>query len=325
LNICNDFVAFWKLFCLIKKEKPDIIHTHTAKAGTLGRVAAFLARTPVCVHTFHGHVFHSYFGRIKTRIFIWIERLLANFTDRIIVVSDEVKKDLLNLRIANSDKLIVIKLGLEIDELLSVPIDSKPIANIGIVGRLVPVKNQKMFIDAACNVLSNIDFQISNLKFVLVGDGRLRSDLEEQTRRLKIEDRVVFTGWQKDSGKIYTDLDIVGLTSLNEGTPVSLIEAMASAKAVVATDVGGVRDLLGERLETKTYKGTSFYITERGVLVEPMDVEGFSSALRFLLQNPDIRLKMGKLSREFVRNRFHKSRLIQDMENLYTELVKEKL
>lgn len=324
INLKNDLIALFKLYRIIRKEKPYIIHTHTAKAGTLGRVAAILARTPIKIHTFHGHVLHSYFGKIKTKAFLWIEKILAYFTDKIIVVSEKIKQDLLNLRISDSGRIEVIKLGLEIDKLLSVPVNSRSELKVGIIGRFVPIKNQKMFFDAAKHILSISDFNRNGLKFIVVGDGELEANLKDYVAQLKIENNVVFMGWQKNLEKTYADLDIVALTSLNEGTPVSLIEAMAAARAVVATDVGGVRDLLGVKKQKILDRDSSFDITERGVLVKSRDTKGFSSALKFLLKNSDTRLRMGRLGRDFAREHFHKSRLIQDIEDLYSGLIKEK-
>ena len=325
LNIIKDLISLWKIYRLIRKEKPDIVHTHTAKAGALGRMAAILAGTPIKVHTFHGHVLHSYFGKLQTKIFVLIEKILSCFTEKIIAVSKEIKEELISLGIGNPDKIVVINLGLELDNLLSISPDIKSELKIGTVGRLVSIKNQKMFLDAAKNILSNPDLLRSNLKFILVGDGELESELKAYAEQLKIGNNVAFTGWERNIEKIYSNLDIVALTSLNEGTPVSIIEAMAAAKAVVATDVGGVKNLLGDTRRKVTDNGVSFNITERGILVGSKDVEGFSSALRFLLQNPDIRLTMGELGREFIRERFSKTRLIQDVEDLYIDLEKEKL
>ena len=268
LHIRNDFIAFWKLFCLIKKEKPDIIHTHTAKAGALGRLAGMLYKfssklppTPRLrragkaqsskvrlVHTFHGHVLHSYFGRIKSTIFVWIERFLAIFTDRIIAVSENLKKELIALKIARPKKIIAIPLGLELERYLKIEKndpDLRDYKSVGIIGRLVPVKNHKMFLNAAKKLKDTLGFG-QKMKFLIVGDGPLRRQLEDYAKGLGIGEDVTFTGWVKDLENIYSELDIVVLTSLNEGTPVALIEAQAAARPCVATDVGGVTNVVEE-------------------------------------------------------------------------------
>jgi glycosyltransferase involved in cell wall biosynthesis len=348
ISLRNDLVAFWKLFQLLRKEKPDIIHTHTAKAGTLGRLAGILYNLVYSlqclavyskskcklVHTFHGHVLHSYFGRLKTRIFIWIERILAIFTDRIIAVSDKVREELLSLGIGTAPKIVTIPLGLELDRLLEIsPLPVRQAGNsgatvrVGVVGRLVPVKNHRMFLKAANRLLSSIQHPASSIQFIIVGDGELKSELENYVEQSGLKNSVIFTGWKKDLEKVYNGLDVVALTSLNEGTPVSIIEAMAAGKPVIATDVGGVSDLVAScRLPVtslpwqKPEAEGNYRICERGILVRSGDDEGFAQGLSLLLNDGQLREKMGRSGREFVRDRFSKERLINDIENLYEEL-----
>lgn len=327
LNFINDTVAFIKIYKIIKAYRPDIIHTHTAKAGTLGRLAGLLfnlthyfsSKRIRLVHTFHGHIFEGYFNKLQTYIFILIERFLAIFTLRIITVSESVKKEMVSLRIAGKDKIEVIPLGLEIEKFFDIPMRDNPDFNVGIVGRLVPIKNHRLFLEAASRVIrDNSGLPIS---FKIIGDGELGGELRDYARRLNIDKQIEFLGWQKDLIKVYADLDIVTLTSLNEGTPVSLIEAMAAARTVVATDVGGVRDLLGSPTSKDTRAQAGFEILERGIIVKSADTLGFANALGLILRDSAMRKATGEAARNFVRDRFTKERLIKDMEDLYNHLI----
>ena len=319
LNIHNDIIAFWKLFCFIKKEKPDIIHTHTAKAGTLGRLACILCKLsfqpsvfnfqPKIIHTFHGHVLHSYFGRIKTAFFIWIERFMAIFTDKIIAVSESVRKELIDLGIASTRKIITIPLGLELEKYLKIENTehgNRDYKSVGIIGRLVPAKNHKMFLDAAKRLKDTLCFD-KRIKFLIVGDGHLRSELENYAKKLGIKQDVIFTGWVKDLTQVYSELNIVALTSLNEGTPVALIEAQAAGRPCVATNVGGVPNVIED--------GRS------GFLVPSQDIKRFIERLFKLLNNPMLMRTMGKYGRNIVKEKFSKNRLIKDIEALYEQEV----
>lgn len=333
----NDLIALWKLYRLVKKERPDIIHTHTAKAGTLGRLAGLLYKLtlqltayslqPKLIHTFHGHVLHGYFGRLKSKIFIWIERFLAKFTDRIIAVNERLKQELLNFAIGNFRKIRVIPLGLELDKLLALENAKGKDENsfsVGIVGRLVPIKNHRMFLEVA-KQLQTMNSELRT-NFFIVGDGELKEKLQEYAKQLGIEDNVAFMGWQKDLDKLYSNLDVITLTSLNEGTPVSLIEAMAAGKPVIAADVGGVRDLVTNHHDPllRVPRITNYQICERGILVSSGDIKGFAQGLSLLLNNEQLRERMGQSGREFVKVRFGKDRLIKDTENLYQDLQRAK-
>ena len=318
LNLRSDIIAFWKLFCLIKKERPDIIHTHTAKAGALGRLAGMLFKftyvlSPTSyhlklIHTFHGHVLHSYFGRIKSAIFVWIERFLAIFTSKIIVVSENLRKELIELKIASTKKIVAIPLGLDLDRYLNIENNDAEIRgykSVGIIGRLVTVKNHRMFLDVVKRLKDTLGSG-QRMKFLVVGDGPLRWEIESYAKKLGISQDVTFTGWIKDLRKIYSELDIVVLTSLNEGTPVALIEAQAAARPCVATCVGGVADVIeGGR---------------SGFLVPSHDIDKFTEALLKLLSNPDLALSMGRYGRERIKNEFSKTRLFRDIEYIYEEV-----
>lgn len=309
LNFWNDLVALTKIYGIIKKEKPDIIHTHTAKAGSLGRLAGLIYNMNVLrkkkvklAHTFHGHALSGYFGSFANRMFTFIERFLAYFSDVVITVSESVKKELLELKICGQDKIKVIPLGFELDKLLALKQREPDIVNIGIVGRLVPIKNHRLFFDAATLLIK--DFH--NVRFKVIGDGQLRQELEAYCLDLGLSKYVDFLGWKRGLEDIYSDLDVVALTSINEGTPVSLIEAMAGARPVVATDVGGVRDLVGP---------------DRGFVVKAQDSATFADKLRLLARDSALRKQMGLCGRDFVKNTFSKQRLIKDMETLYLTMV----
>ncbi|MBU4286774.1 MAG: glycosyltransferase, partial [Proteobacteria bacterium] len=274
IGILNDVKAFLCVLRILNREKPDIVHTHTAKAGTIGRIATFIHnlvnrdRIRV-VHTFHGHVFHGYFSNIMSTMVIFTERILSKITDIIIATSESQKKELVcNYRIAQASKVRVVKLGVDLEPFLLSTQEKTAIAKkitcpalrIGIVGRLVPIKNHKMFLDSAKIFLE----QNPSIKaaFIIIGDGELKQELIDYCHRLGLSDHVQFCGWKKEFSEIYTNLDIVALTSNNEGTAIALIEAMACSVPVIATNVGGVRDLVGNsQLE---FISDGFKIFKRG-------------------------------------------------------------
>lgn len=313
INPIKDLIALWKIFNIISREKPDIVHTHTAKAGVLGRVAAFFAGVPVRIHTFHGNIFSSYFNRFNVMLFIFIEKMLAFITTYIVVVSEEQKKEICqHYRIARFDKVRVISLGLELEKLLSIESHNGSLRRelnisdhatvVGIIGRLVPIKNHKMFLEAVKHLTILLGNKF-NLKYLIIGDGEERAALEEHTKKLGLDGDVIFCGWQEGIENIYSDLDIVALTSLNEGTPVALIEALAAGRPVVATNVGGVADVVEDGVN--------------GYLVASGDVEGFLQCLAKLIEDSQKRYEFGFKGREMVRSRFSKGRLIEDIKNLY--------
>lgn len=316
ISFSNDIKAFFKLFRIMRSEKPDIVHTHTAKAGTLGRLAAICAGVPIKVHTFHGHVFDSYFSPWKARCFLVIEKILALFTDKVVTVSESVRNEIVNkLKVTDDRKCVVIPLGFELEKFLKCE-DKKGLFRkemgffgntmlVGIVGRLVPIKNHTMFLDAAKKIAER--YKDSDIVFVVVGDGELTGELKAYAGKIGVEKQVIFTGWRDDLPTVYADLDIVTLTSLNEGTPVSLIEAMAAKRAIVATDVGGVRDLLGEE--------------ETGLLVESGDAEGLARKIVYLLKNANKRTELGMRGRDSVARKYSKERLLGDMQALYEGLL----
>ena len=325
----NDAVTVWKLYRLFLRERPDIVHTHTAKAGTVGRVAGFFYRwlTPgtlvgrprACkfVHTYHGHVFHSYYGRGRTRLFLAIERMLARLiTDRLIVVSEQQGVEIGNdFRVGRQGQIKVVPLGLDLSVFADhasrrerfreeLGIDDETVL-VGIVGRLTEIKNHRMFLNSIARLKGQ-----TRMRFVVIGDGSLRENLEQQARSLGLQSDVIFTGGRRDPEYFYPALDIVALTSLNEGTPLTLIEAMANARPVVATSVGGVVDLLADG---------------RGICVPSGDEEAFASALKELAADRQLQKDLGARGLEFVERVYRKERLVEDIKRLYGELLNQEV
>jgi glycosyltransferase involved in cell wall biosynthesis len=336
----QDAVTVWKLYKLFRRERPHIVHTHTAKAGTVGRVAGFcyrwltpgtlLGRPRRCrfVHTYHGHIFHSYYGPAKTRLFLLIERTLARMSDRIVAISAQQFREIHEeFGVGRARQFRVIPLGLDTsvfagwkerrrtlrDELQA----SEGEALVGVVGRLTEVKNHALFLQAAA--LFKERFGARRVRFVIIGDGHLRGPLEEQARALGLQADVLFLGTRSDPENFYPALDVVALTSLNEGTPLTLIEAMANARACVATEVGGVVDLLGERREGAA--AGAWAVCERGVRVRSKDAAAFAEALFHLVDDARLRDELGGRGRLFVEQNYSKDRLLADVTNLYRELT----
>ena len=309
-------IALVKLYRLIRRQRPQIVHTHTTTAGLLGRLAARLAGVPIVLHTFHGHVLRGYFGPLQSKALVWMERLLARITDRIVTVSEGQRRELAGYGIAPLEKIAVVPLGFELDDLLSCESHRGELRRelglsdnaklVGIVARLVPIKNHRLFLRAAKLVAE----AVPQARFLVVGDGELREGLEAYARDLGLDGRVIFTGWRRDLSRLYADLDVVALTSINEGTPVSLIEAMAARVPVVATAVGGVPDVVADG--------------ETGCLVEAGDAEGLAEAITELLRNPERAKAMGRAGREAVYPRFAAQTLFTNIERLYTELLRQK-
>jgi len=329
LDIKNDWKAYWKIRKIIEEYKPDIVHTHAAKAGTVGRLAAYHCKVPVIIHTFHGHVFHSYFGKLKTLFFKTIERFLAARSTVIIAISEKQKEELsLIHKIAKPEKFRIVRLGFDLQKFQDQQaekrksfrdkylLDEEEIA-IGIIGRLVPVKNHHLFFDAIKHVAANTHKKV---RAFIIGDGESREELlqyctDSQLKYvefLKVEEKslVTFTSWIKDVDWALAGLDIVCLTSFNEGTPVSLIEAQAANKPIVSTKVGGIENVV---LENET---AFLHVID--------DTQGFNSSLLKLVDNELLRQQMSKKGWEFVRDNYHYTRLVRDMESLYDELLSKK-
>lgn len=316
VNPWNDWIAYRKIKSIIHDYKPDIVHTHAAKAGALGRRAAFASNVPVTVHTFHGHVFHSYFGWFKTSVYKHIERNLAKRTTAIIAISKKQKQELVSeYKIAPDEKVHVIPLGFDMKRFeengeekrknfrAKYALSEDDIA-IGIVGRLVPVKNHSLFIEAIKFVVSHSEKKIRGF---IIGDGESRTILENKVSLLGLSDKVVFTSWEKEVDKVYHGLDIVCITSFNEGTPVSLIEAQAAGKPIVATNVGGIEDTVLPE--------------ETALLSDVYDRERFFSNLLKLVKDKKARDYLSCKGRIFVNQKFSYLRLVSDVKVLYHSLL----
>ena len=316
----SDKAAYKKIKQIIEEFKPDIVHTHAAKAGALGRKAAKACGVPVIVHTFHGHVFHSYFGKLKTNIFKFIERRLAKKSDGIIAISDMQKKELSQIhKICPADKIKVIPLGFDLDKFQEETskrdvvrekynVKEEEIA-IAIIGRLAPIKNHGLFLSIIEDVLSKTSKKI---KVFIVGDGEERTNIEEKVTELntQFDCEILMTSWIKNIGEFNAGMDIICLTSNNEGTPVSLIEAQAGNLAVVSTDVGGVRDIVKEG--------------ETGYIVPKNNVTLFSEKLLFLIENDEERVRLSKNGWGFVRDKFHYKTLVNNVNEYYKFLLEKK-
>ena len=322
VNWVNDRKALKRVRAIIREFKPDIVHTHASKAGAIGRMAAYKEKVPVIVHTFHGHVFHSYFGKIRTEIYKNIERKLAGKTDAIIAISPMQKKELSEVyRIAESDKFSVIPLGFDLDKFRTdarqkrqrfrndYQLDDTTIA-IGIIGRLTAIKNHKWFFEVIQKVVMD---STKRIRVFVIGDGELMGDLRQEA--MKIEAQVgrnvfVFTSWIKNIDEILPGLDIVALSSLNEGTPVSLIEAQAAGVPVISTNVGGVKDVVNNGVT--------------GYVVDSFIPEVYQKWLSELIENEDLRQKMSQNGWNHVKEKYHYMRLCAEVEELYWELLKKK-
>jgi glycosyltransferase involved in cell wall biosynthesis len=312
----RDALSILRLARLIREQRPRILHTHTAKAGTVGRLAALLAgdaRPEVVVHTFHGHVLRGYFGPLKSGAFRLLERLLARVTTRLIAVSPQVRDDLVALGVAPAEKFSVVRLGIELDERLETSEGrAEARARLGIgaeqfvvgwVGRMTGVKRT----DDVLEALRLLRGRGVDAVLVLVGDGPDREHVERRASELGIVRSCLFLGYQEDVSGWYRAFDAMILPSANEGTPVVVIEALAAGCPVVATSVGGVPDVVREGVD--------------GFLVPPRDTEALAERLVRLAEDPELRARMGAAGRESVPSRYAVERLVGDIDELYRSLL----
>ena len=314
----QDRAAYKKLKNIMAEFKPDIVHTHASKAGALGRRAANSLGISVVLHTFHGHVFHSYFGTFKTKIYKAIERGLASKSSGIIAISEIQKKELTQIHnICEESKIKVIPLGFDLSRFNAAKNEFRESTReefgilenevaVAIVGRLVPVKNHLLFINALGNVIKDLTVPV---KVFIVGDGSERSNIEEAVQSLPKSPllKIKLTSWIQDIAKFNAGMDFICLTSNNEGTPVSLIEAQAANIPVVTTDVGGVRDIVLEG--------------ETGFIVPKNDVASLSDKMRLLIEDEKLRKKMSQNGWTFVEHKFHYTTLVKNMEEYYHSLI----
>jgi len=336
----RDRSAYRRIKQLIKEFKPDIVHTHAAKAGAVGRMAASELGVKAIVHTFHGHVFHSYFGAVRTAMYKNIERFLAKRSSRIVAISAKQKSELVDEhRICADEKVSVIPLGFDLSKFQQDQLAKRALFRrvyglaedeiaIGIVGRLVPVKNHDLFLEAMKLVRERTGRKV---RAFIVGDGEERERLEGLTRGLGLSQVVgpyfnghgfghglnghamteradiTYTSWIKEIDIVNAGVDVIALTSVNEGTPVSLIEAQAANRPIVSTKVGGIENVVVEG-------GTA-------LLSPTEDVERFAQNLLRMVEDDGMRARMSQGGWEHVRQRYHYTRLVDDTAALYRELL----
>ena len=314
LRPLDDLRALFHLVRALRRFRPDVVDTHTAKAGMLGRLAAAIAvrPRPVIVHTYHGHVLEGYFGRLENAFYRGLERALARVSDALIGVSSATVEDLVRLRIAHRSKFRVIPLGLELDQFFNAGAEEGAAfrADAGaveddvlltFVGRLVHIKRVDILLRAFARASST-----ARVRLAIVGDGELRNELEQMARELGVADRVWFAGYREDMVAVAAATDVAVLSSDNEGTPVWLIEAAAAGKPGASTGVGGVADVVTDG---------------SGLLAPAGDSQALGDAMAALASDAARRAAMGQHAREHVRNRFTVTRLVHDVDALYRELL----
>ncbi len=288
-NPVKDIKAFFEILFILSREKPDVLHTHTSKAGFLGRIAGKLSNIKAVIHTPHGHVFYGYFNRVLSYVFFLLERLATVFTDKIIAITERERQEYIRLRIAGGEKIQTIPNGIHIEQFLSVSDNKKvrdelgvkpSVALIGWVGNLVGIKGCKYFIDAAGIIRKTFP----DSAFLIVGDGPLKGELEKKTETMGLSDRIYFTGYRDDIPNILSSIDILVISSLNEGLGLVAIEAMASARPVVTTNVGGLPEVVIDG--------------RYGFVVPPKDPNSIADAVLKILTNPSLKEKMGIEAKE---------------------------
>jgi glycosyltransferase involved in cell wall biosynthesis len=316
----SDMAALTSIHRILRRFRPTIVHTHMAKAGTLGRIATAIYNRTVSrperarvVHTYHGHVLEGYFSPAKTRLFIGIERLLASKTDRIVAISPHIRDELLHeYRIGRSEQYAVVPLGFDLAAFAAIDDEARqraraalniPLAShvVSTVGRLVPIKQHRLFLETA-RLIAEKD---PRALFLIAGDGELRQELEATAAALGVAGRTRFLGWRRDLATIYGASDVFLLTSRNEGTPVALIESLAAGVPGVSTDVGGVRDVLGAI----------------GLLAAFDDAATLAFHVATLLEDPEKRRNLGERGRRTVLARYSLDRLVTDIAQLSQELI----
>ena len=325
LNPFRDYKSYYKLREIIRKFKPEIVHTHAAKAGAVGRLAAAHEGVPVIIHTFHGHVFHSYFSPAKTRVFLEIERFLARKTTKIITLSETQRHELTNIyKVAPENKFEIVPLGFDLEKFEQNKEEKRRVFRekynisddeiaIGIVGRLVPIKNHSLFLKALSIVSAKTNKKV---RAFIIGDGEERKLIESLAIKLNLpfnndnpveKNILTFTSWIKEIDISNAGMDIIVLTSNNEGTPVSLIEAQASGKPIVSTSIGGIEDIV---------------VKNETALLSPInDEQTLAENLLKLVEDDTLRTRFALSGPDFVRNKFSYQRLCRDMARLYNSLL----
>lgn len=323
----RDYQAYRRLKQIFKRFRPHIVHTHTAKAGLLGRLAARAAGVPAIVHTYHGLLFHGYYQPWRNRLVIAAERWLARRTTAVVALSHTQAQALVQqYRICQESQVHIVPLGIELEPFSDRQADKREAFRqrykladhevaVGIVGRIVSIKNHPFFLA----VVQRLQAQAVRARFFIIGDGQQRKKLQQACHDMGLdacyypEDPrvalVTFTSWVTEVDKAMAGLDIIALTSINEGTPVSLMEAQASARPVVTTRAGGIHDIL--------QPGITGWVVEQG------DLEGFAAAVAQLIENEELRIKAGQEGLALARQQFQKKRQVADLVNLYKSLVEK--
>ncbi len=312
ISLFNDIKAFWQLYSVIKKEKFDILHTHTSKAGILGRWAGKLAGVKIIIHTPHGHVFYGYFGRIKTGLFITLERITACITDRIITLTEKGKLEHIAYRIAGEDKFIPIYSGIDVQRFRDFSVDiAKEKVKLGInfdcqvigtVTRLDPIKGNRYLIAA----FKEITVEFPNVKLVIIGNGSELQQLKLQSEQLGIKGDIIFLGTCEDIRPLVSIFDLFVLASLNEGMGRVLLEAQALGVPVVATNVGGIPEVVKD--------GST------GILVAAGDSALLAQAIIRMLRDKGLRQVMGKQAKSWVDEKFSVDTMVAKIASLYDQL-----
>ena len=312
----RDIRAFLALWALLRREKPTIVHTHTYKAGILGSWAAKMAGVPIIIHTPHGHIFFGHFSPLVTRCFMIIERLTAAVVDRMVALTEGERRDYVAFSVASPDKMATIHSGVNIDQFMKVKRNGREKKRslgldtngfvVGTIGWLLPIKGPMYLLKA----MAEIWHTHPDIQLVYVGKGDLEEGVKAEAYRTGVSDKVKFLGWRDDIPEIMQVLDIFILPSLNEGMGRVLVEAMASGKPIVASNVGGIPDLVKDG--------------HNGFLVGPGDVNGLSLAIKKLIEDEQLCLKMGAKGRAMARN-YGVEEMIKKIDDLYTSLYQEKV
>jgi len=321
INFKKDKEAYHEIRRIIREFKPDVVHTHASKSGAIGRLAASKENVPVIIHTFHGHVFHSYFGKLKTIFYKTVERYLAKKSSAIIAISEIQKNELVNIHKVVPEKITrVVNLGFDLkkfqtntDEKRNEFVGEYAILEdeicIGIIGRLTDIKNHDMFFDVINRTVQTVN---NKVRVFIIGGGELEKELKIKAKQIEQDNSqltITFTSWIKDIDVPLARLDIVCLTSHNEGTPVSLIEAQASNVVVLSTNVGGVKDIVDEG--------------KTGYIIDDFSVSDYVDKLTELINNKEKRTFMSQNGWNYVKDKFHYTRLCENVEKLYIQLLKD--
>ncbi|MGA3206900.1 MAG: glycosyltransferase family 4 protein [Syntrophales bacterium] len=308
----NDFKTFLKLIRIFRQERPHIVHTHTSKSGILGRWAALVVGVPVIIHTPHGHVFWGYFNRWKTKLYVLLERLTATVTNKIVTLTEQEKKDHVRYRIAGENKFAVIHSGVDLSKFSNVQEHGTEMKKklgipeqtfvVGTVGRLTAIKGHKYLIEAAARILP----KIPQIVFVFLGDGELMNELKMQAALAGIGDKVKFLGWLPNIAEFMSTFDIFVLPSLNEGMGKVLVEAMAARKPIIASDIGGISDLVIHG--------------KNGLLVAPMNSDALANSIELVLRNSQTRTNMGEEGQR-LSQKYDVNSMISKIDGLYLQLL----